>query len=43
MDAPKPNLLKIATQAMVSQGLEPDFPPDALEQLAGIPPGKGGI
>ncbi len=32
----KPNLLQIATEAMVSHGLEPDFPMDALKQLDGI-------
>src|SRR5260221_315070 len=32
----KPDLLRIATQAMLSNGLEPDFPPDALKQLDGI-------
>src|ERR1019366_4728852 len=32
----KSDLLQIATQAMVSNGLEPDFPPDALKQLEGI-------
>ena len=32
----KPNLLQIATQAMVSNGLEPDFSPEALKQLEGI-------
>jgi exoribonuclease-2 len=32
----KPNLLQIATQAMVSFGLEPEFSPEALEQLEGI-------
>ena len=29
----KADLLAIANQAMVSNGLEPDFPPDALAQL----------
>src|SRR5258708_7977194 len=32
----KSNLLQIATEAMVSNGLEPDFSPDALKQLEGI-------
>jgi exoribonuclease-2 len=38
MDKPgqKPNLLQIATQAMLSNGLEPDFPQDALQQLESI-------
>ncbi|HET9869132.1 MAG TPA: ribonuclease catalytic domain-containing protein, partial [bacterium] len=30
-------LERIARQAMAENGLEPDFPPQALEQLAGIP------
>jgi exoribonuclease-2 len=38
MEAPgkKPNLLQIATNAMISKGLEPEFPPEALKQLEGI-------
>jgi len=32
----KPNLLQIADKAMVSFGLEPDFPPEALKQLENI-------
>jgi exoribonuclease II len=33
----RPNLLvKIATQAMRDKGFEPDFPPEALQQLASI-------
>jgi len=33
-----PNTLRaIAHRAMIARGLEPDFPPEALQQLAGIP------
>ena len=32
----KTDLLQIATQAMISFGLEPQFPPEALQQLEGI-------
>jgi hypothetical protein len=30
------DLRAIAHKAMTDRGLEPDFPPDALQQLAGI-------
>ncbi len=32
----KPNLLQIATNAMISNGMEPEFSADALKQLEGI-------